>query len=439
MSENTPHIIHLLRRWLSGDIRAAEERELDRAANEDPFLRDALDAYRRHPEADHGASVERIRGRLEERRRRSGGGYMRWLPRVAAAAAVLLLIGATLWFINLPGGDTATLSERDTVEPRQVEPLEPEIAAEETSPAAEPDIQRPEPSEGPEPPAGAAPEREQEPITPAASTEQEEQIAEIAPPVEAEEEEAVALETPSAAEAPAGAPSPAVGADSFDEPAAAPAAAARRAFSAAPAPDTLARALRLTGQILTVAGAPVADAQVQLPGSGVSTFTDSTGRFQLQAPPQQQQLFIRRPGYSDAAVATGSYEVLNITLEESETPVTRERNAKRLVPDRPLTEAAPAIVWPPAQPEVGFEALEKYIDANRQYPEAAAESGLTGTVHLQFAVQPDGTLTNFQILQSPGEALSREAIRLLQEGPAWTLPEGRRSPMLATYRIEFTN
>jgi protein TonB len=45
------------------------------------------------------------------------------------------------------------------------------------------------------------------------------------------------------------------------------------------------------------------------------------------------------------------------------------------------------------------------------YPDFAKRANITGTVYLQFTVQKDGSLTDMEVLRSPHESLSKEAIR----------------------------
>ncbi|MBB4080058.1 hypothetical protein GGR28_002688 [Lewinella aquimaris] len=83
----------LLRRWISGAITAPEEAELERRASGDDGLREAFEALRDLPEADHHARIEAMvaRGQPAQGQRR------KLFPRYAAAAATLLLLGiATL-------------------------------------------------------------------------------------------------------------------------------------------------------------------------------------------------------------------------------------------------------------------------------------------------------------------------------------------------------
>ena len=58
--------------------------------------------------------------------------------------------------------------------------------------------------------------------------------------------------------------------------------------------------------------------------------------------------------------------------------------------------------------------LEKFIAKNIQYPETAYRQSLSGKVKLRFVVEPQGRVSNIQVLQSVGGGCSQEAIRLLQ-------------------------
>ena len=79
----------LLQKWIDGSITHAEERELERLAADDPFLADALAGLRQMPERDHAARVAELKARLREQNKRKGGGLLFYLPRIAAAAAVV--------------------------------------------------------------------------------------------------------------------------------------------------------------------------------------------------------------------------------------------------------------------------------------------------------------------------------------------------------------
>ena len=71
-----------------------------------------------------------------------------------------------------------------------------------------------------------------------------------------------------------------------------------------------------------------------------------------------------------------------------------------------------------AEPEGGIEAYKKYMEKNIRFP-AGDTLSKREVVVLNFTVQSDGNLSGIQILRSPGQAFTEEAVRLLEEGPAW--------------------
>ena len=87
------------------------------------------------------------------------------------------------------------------------------------------------------------------------------------------------------------------------------------------------------------------------------------------------------------------------------------------------------------EPRGGFKKLRRYIQRNLEYPEAAAEAKIEGEVKVEFRVQPDGTLTDFEVLESLGYGCDAEAIRLLRAGPKWRLFQAQQNR--ATYTILF--
>ena len=50
-------------------------------------------------------------------------------------------------------------------------------------------------------------------------------------------------------------------------------------------------------------------------------------------------------------------------------------------------------------------------------------NNIEGKVKIIFFVEPNGTLTNFEIKKSLGYGCDEEAIRLIKEGPKWSAAE----------------
>jgi len=68
----------------------------------------------------------------------------------------------------------------------------------------------------------------------------------------------------------------------------------------------------------------------------------------------------------------------------------------------------------------GVKAMNQFISKKLYYPELAREQSIQGTVYIQFLVQKDGTLSEFEVLKSVHPLLDDEAMRVLKLMPRWT-------------------
>src|SRR6056297_29313 len=89
----------------------------------------------------------------------------------------------------------------------------------------------------------------------------------------------------------------------------------------------------------------------------------------------------------------------------------------------------------------GDPALEfrKYIAANLDYPEIAAENGISGRVIVQFAVNAQGRVVDAVVVRSVDPALDREAVRVVMASPPWTpgRQRGKSVKVLFTFPLNF--
>ncbi len=68
----------------------------------------------------------------------------------------------------------------------------------------------------------------------------------------------------------------------------------------------------------------------------------------------------------------------------------------------------------------GQAAMMNFIATNIRYPPMARESGIQGRVFVNFVVEPDGSVTNVNVLRGIGGGCDEEAIRVVQAMPKWT-------------------
>ncbi|MFI3269822.1 MAG: TonB family protein [Rikenellaceae bacterium] len=78
--------------------------------------------------------------------------------------------------------------------------------------------------------------------------------------------------------------------------------------------------------------------------------------------------------------------------------------------------------------------FRKWVMERIQYPQIAAENGISGRVIVTFVIEKDGSLTNIEVLLTPDRSLSDEASRILKMSPKWTPAMQRNQPV----RLKFT-
>ena len=83
--------------------------------------------------------------------------------------------------------------------------------------------------------------------------------------------------------------------------------------------------------------------------------------------------------------------------------------------------------------------FRKYIAQNLQYPEIAAENGVSGRVIVQFAVDRTGRVVDAVVVRSVDPALDKEAVRVVMSSPKWTpgKQRGKAVKVLFTFPINF--
>lgn len=96
-------------------------------------------------------------------------------------------------------------------------------------------------------------------------------------------------------------------------------------------------------------------------------------------------------------------------------------------------------------PDVGVEypggmgAMQKFIQENVEYPEEAREKGYQGRVYVTFIVEPDGSVSNIDVLSGGvHKSLNKEAMRLVRSMPKWSPGELNGKPVRSRCRLPIT-
>lgn len=81
----------------------------------------------------------------------------------------------------------------------------------------------------------------------------------------------------------------------------------------------------------------------------------------------------------------------------------------------------------------------KFLSENIRYPQIASETGVQGTVYVQFVVDSKGNITNAQVIRGIGGGCDEEALRVIKMMPQWHAgrQNGQSVPVLFTMPVVF--
>jgi len=90
--------ISQIRKYLNGELDARAMHELERRAQDDPMLMDALEGYER-AKGDQKANLADLTNRLQQRTEAKVKRMFPWVP-VSVAASILIVLGVGMWMIT---------------------------------------------------------------------------------------------------------------------------------------------------------------------------------------------------------------------------------------------------------------------------------------------------------------------------------------------------
>jgi len=79
--------------------------------------------------------------------------------------------------------------------------------------------------------------------------------------------------------------------------------------------------------------------------------------------------------------------------------------------------------------------FREWVQKRVKYPQIAAENGIQGKVFIMFVIEPDGSVSNVQILRGVDPALDDEAVKAVQASPKWVPGKQRGAPVRVRFSI----
>lgn len=389
-------LIDLLRRWLRGETRGSEQSRLERAAQEDPFLADAWEGYNQKPQADHLHQLKQLNAKIAARtqtNQRKTGPILIWLPRLAAAAGVLLLLTfGWKWLFN-PAPKADLVVDVPSIESKAEAESQPAPSAPEVADVLIEKVDRTIPSkrnakEGPEP-ATLSTEAlaDDGVIKETANGLADAEIVVEKPKVE-----------PSREEAPGNAASSRAAGNVADKDLAkiSPATRDLNALQVKPT---------VGGIVVDERGQRAAGIPVQR-DANTFAITNGEGAFALPSDAPAQ-----------VKVIDPEFETQSLRLDNNDEKVVLQRKTKAQKKSFEASDRREGVGYP--SPEGGFEQFEQYIQKNIETPFEAKLNAVSGDVTLEFTFEKDGKPTRIRILRPLGFGCDQIAERLIEDGPKW--------------------
>ena len=83
----------------------------------------------------------------------------------------------------------------------------------------------------------------------------------------------------------------------------------------------------------------------------------------------------------------------------------------------------------------GEPKMYEFLGRNVKYPQRAREDGYHGTVYVRFVIEPDGSLTNIEVIKGVGGGCSNEAVRVIKMMPNWIPGEAFGKKVRVSYTL----
>lgn len=84
----------------------------------------------------------------------------------------------------------------------------------------------------------------------------------------------------------------------------------------------------------------------------------------------------------------------------------------------PVTPPAAPVKWAEVMPQFNGD-MNAFLQRNLNYPHAAKENNIEGSVVIQFVVNEDGSVTEAKVVRGIGGGCNEEALRVIKSMPKW--------------------
>jgi TonB family protein len=169
-------------------------------------------------------------------------------------------------------------------------------------------------------------------------------------------------------------------------------------------------------------GQPLPGVTVKVDGQAKGTQTDANGKFVLSGVKDKDVASFGYIGFEPQKVNLRPADSIKVELNSSSASLSEVvvvRNTK------PIAEA---------HPQIGWGGYNEYLQQNAVLPAGAK----TGTIRVKFTVNTDGSLTGIKALNSLSPVANEQAISIIRNGPAWAANKNGKAEEV-TVKLTFVN
>ncbi|MBY2899699.1 hypothetical protein AE938_12675 [Bacteroides fragilis] len=372
--------------YIRGDRKGKEAHRLEKEAMRDPFLADALEGYSR---VGNGADeqIEELRRRIRARAVRKRNHAVVW--SIAASLLIGVCIGSYFLFQEKPLSDEARMAMEQAVHPKPLSVYEEE-KKDELAEAVIKDSASPSKiliSEN----------KKKKMLAPSSEV----------PQVMTQELMEEALE-----------------ATIDDRPSAMDKKMVMRASVANDSSFNTKVAVvgRVRGKVTDPSGEPLVGATVRVKGTNLGTISDENGDFTLKTD-GNRELSVDYIGYESVILPADTTKDLLIAMNVDD--ATLDEVVVVGYGSQPKSSVTGAIMSlkmsGTPQPSIGRKAFRRYLKENLVHPSDKECARAKGKVILTFRVDKDGRPESISVKKGLCASADKEAIRLIEEGPDWTI------------------
>jgi len=151
-----------------------------------------------------------------------------------------------------------------------------------------------------------------------------------------------------------------------------------------------------------------------------------------EQPPPPPQKKLQQPNIIESPVEEIIEEIeIDFDIEITDETAVAEMNTEGLedlMTDENADEIFTIVEDSPV-PKEGMKGFMTYLAKNIKYPRSAISSRVQGKVFVQFVVNSDGSLVDFEVIKGIGSGCDEEAIRVIKSAPKWQPGKQRGKPV----------